>query len=143
MLLIARARRSAIPSAAITSSTSVGRRLSSASASPIPIQTSPSMPIRESQTKTSSRPPARWWTTQRSRWRSKPVRRSDRGDLLRLVDQLLEVEGLAEEAARAAHRRVGDRPLLDRAAEDEHRDRADAVALLDPAEHLPAVHLGH
>ena len=44
-----------------------------------------------------------------------------------------------------APRDVGrlQRVLVDLAAEHDHRDRADAVALVDAAQHLPAVDLGH
>ena len=66
-----------------------------------------------------------------------------REKLFRGLDQLLGVEGLADEAADASGVGLGELALVDLAAEHQHRDRADPVLLLDAAEHLPAVHARH
>src|ERR671925_486741 len=137
--LMAKAARSARASAASTRSRRSGRLRSSASARARPSQSAPNVPTWESHTKTGSRTPVRWWTSTRS----DPSAPSNGRDLLRLVDQLPEVERLPEEAARAAARRVHDRPLLHLPAEHDHGDRAGAEALLHLAQHLPAVDLGH
>src|SRR5262249_12041618 len=67
----------------------------------------------------------------------------DGGDRLRLLDELLEIERLPDEAARAARRRLTPRRLVHLAAEHQDGNRSGAVALLDPAQHLPAVDVGH
>src|SRR5262249_39755174 len=69
--------------------------------------------------------------------------RLDRDDRLRLLDELLEIERLPDEAARAARSRLPPGLLVHLAAEHEDGDRAGAVLLLDPAEHLPAVDVRH
>src|SRR5262249_796992 len=46
-------------------------------------------------------------------------------------------------AARAARRRLTPRRLVHLAAEHQYGNRSGAVALLDPAQHLPAVDVGH
>src|SRR5215216_2808098 len=102
----------------------------------------PSTPMCESEMKTGSSHSVLWWTTQRSSRVSRSV--SSGGDqLLRGLDQLLWVERLADEALGAPRRRGPHRVLFDLAAEHDHRDRADAMPLVDPPEHLPPVHLGH
>src|SRR5215204_1343237 len=102
----------------------------------------PWAPIRDREMNTSSSKPVRWWTIQRSS-RVSTLIRSGGDELLRRLDQLLRIERLAEEARRPARRRGLHRLLFDLAAEHDHRDRSDTVPLVNPAQHLPAVDLGH
>src|SRR5687767_11716196 len=91
---------------------------------------------------TGSSQPARWSTTQRKASVSTDEKlRAEQ--LLRRLDQLLGVERLAEEGLRATLRGPVSRVLVHLAAEHDHRDRIDAVALAHAAQHLPAVHLRH
>src|SRR5262249_9236522 len=69
--------------------------------------------------------------------------RSGGQKLLGRLDQLAWIEGLADEAARAARLRLLLGRFVHLAAEHHDRDRTDAVALLHPAQHLPAVYLRH
>ena len=57
--------------------------------------------------------------------------------------ELLRVERLPQESLRSAGLGLAGLVCLDLAAEHDHLDRVDAVALPDPLEHLPAVDLGH
>src|SRR4051794_18139767 len=144
--LSAPARLSAARSARATAMKSEARRQRTASASAINSQIAPQVPMRVSQTKTWSSGCHRWWTTQRSQCRSKEVSScpgSDGDDLLRLVDQVLQVERLADECLRAARRCLRLRLLVRLAAEHHDGDHARAVLLLYAAQHLPAVDVRH
>src|SRR5690349_21560517 len=106
--------------------------------SAIPIHSRPERPAYDRPSKTGFSQPVRWWTTQRSRWRSAP-NRSGRHDLLRLLDERAQVERLSDEPLRAALRSLVLRRALELAAEHDDGNRADAVPLLHPAQHLPPV----
>src|SRR2546428_1536549 len=98
--------------------------------------------MTERPTKTGLSQPARWSTTQRNASRSASMVELRPEQLLRRLDQLLRVEGLADEGLRTALARRGVR-LVELAAEHDHGNRPDAVLVLDPAQHFPAAHLGH
>src|SRR6266566_4277824 len=68
---------------------------------------------------------------------------SDRCDLLRLVDQLLEVERLSDERLRTARGRLHMRLLVGLAAEHHDGDRSGAVLILNLPEHFPPVDVRH
>src|SRR5436305_5802444 len=119
--LSAPARLSAARSARATAMKSEARRQRTASASAISSQMAPQVPMRVSQTKTWSSGCHRWWTTQRSQCRSKAVKHLHGNDLLRLVDQMLQVEWLADESLRPARRGLRLRLLVGLTA--EHHDR--------------------
>src|SRR5688572_18000255 len=92
--------------------------------------------------KTGSSQPARWSTTQRKTSVSTDYKLGAQ-ELLRRLDELLRVERLADERLCAPLGRGLGRSLVDLAAEHDHGDGVDAVALADATQHLPAVHLGH
>src|SRR5438128_8902620 len=60
-------------------------------------------------------------------------------DSFRLLDELVEIERLPDEATRAARCRLAPRRLVHLAAEHQDGNRSGAVLFLDPAQHLPAV----
>src|SRR5439155_23741805 len=70
-------------------------------------------------------------------------RRSGWQELLGVLDQLLGIKRLADEALRAPSCRLLGGFLVDLAAEHHDRDRPDSVPLLDAPEHLPPIDLGH
>ena len=60
-----------------------------------------------------------------------------------MLDQLLRIKRLPDEALRTPSGGLLGRLLVDLAAEHHDRDRADSMPFLDSPEHLPPIDLGH